>query len=100
MTDRTSRLEELLRDHARCAWDAEGQAVVARLPIVCGPRAGMTDAGPGLNVPTDVAFDPEIAPQRVDCFGVEMVMLHPFDPADFPGYQPVPGLPWLWRNGR
>lgn len=51
-------------------------------------------------MPTGIPFDPEMTPRMVDCFGVELVMLHPFGSADFPSFTPVPERPWLWRNGR
>jgi hypothetical protein len=52
----------------------------------------------GLYIVTGIPFDPAAPSRTADCFGTGLTLLHPFDLADFPGLQDVPGHPWLWRN--
>ena len=92
-------IERLLLDHARYAWDPQAAEFVANLPIHHGPSGEMAGVAEGLFVPSDVPFDPEAAPVTVDCFGVDMTMLHPLVLENFPGCSAVPEAPWLWRTG-
>lgn len=92
-------IERLLLDHARYAWDAQAAEVVANLPIHHGPVREIAEVSGGLFVPDDIPFDPQAAPMTVDCFGVDLTVLHPFTLEDFPGCSAVPGVQWLWRTG-
>lgn len=91
-------VESVLLDHARYAWDPQALVLLKQLPInrLIASQAGLATGG--LFVPTDVPFDAKISPSSANCFGVEMTLLHPFEPGDFPEFQPVPDMDWLWRN--
>lgn len=91
-------IDILLRHHARYAWDAIALALVDDFPISYPSIAEAQNVGPGLCIPREIPFDPNASPLKVNCFGIEIMMLHPFDPTDFPDFGPVAGQPWLWRN--
>lgn len=93
-------IERLLRDHARYAWTPEAQSLIADLPIHHRPLVDLGTIESGLFIPSDIPFEAGAGPVSVDCFGVNLTMLHPFNPRSFPGCSPVPGTPWLWRTPR
>lgn len=92
------RVAQLLRCHAAYAWDGAAEALVRLAPIAGHLRGEAPPESGGLCIAEGVVFDPDRAPRRVDCFGTEMVILHPLDPGDFPGFAPVPEWEWLWRS--
>lgn len=94
-----TRLQSLLSDHARCAWDEKAQAFVRSPSIrfVARDRVSLA-GGAAIVVPVDLPFDPTARPEIVDCFGRELPLWGPIRPEDFPGFEPVPDHAWLWRN--
>lgn len=92
------RVGRILRGHAAYAWNTAAQALVGGIPLVGIAQGSPPPAAPTLCIAEGIAFDPGCAPRTADCFGTELIMLHPLQLGDFPGFAPVPGCAWVWRT--
>lgn len=89
---------KLLEDHSKVAWDESARNALKCLPLHFVAPSDASDINSGLIIPLSIPFSERLSIAPVSFFDIDMPIVSPLEPDDFPDFQPLTDFPWLWKN--